>query len=253
MLTTGTQAPDLDLPVTTIDGEATTLRTLANGNALLVILLKTSCKSCKIGLPFASELQKRLGDAPLTIVAVSQDSPNVTRSFKRRSEVDLPFVLDPDPFPMSQSYEIEATPSWFLIGTDGEIKQTALGVFHAPLNELLGAIADLLPGAPRLAYADIDPPRMSRATGFTSVVQQLSVSFGVSIGAFVLEWVRFTRGDISILADDFPTAFLVVAGISMMSIVFFLRLPPGAGSEMSGHRRRPQEPSRDPVQLASER
>lgn len=103
-----------------------------------------------------------------------------------------------------------------------------------------------------LAYADIDQARMSRATGFTSVVQQLSVSFGVSIGAFVLEWVRFTRGDAAILADDFPTAFLVVAGISLMSIVFFLRLPPGAGDEMSGYRRR-RAPSRDPVQLASER
>jgi peroxiredoxin len=157
MLTTGNHAPDLDRTVTTLDGETTTLKALAGDNALLVILLKTSCKSCKIGLPFASQLQQRLGDAPLTIIAVSQDSPNVTRSFQRRTEVDLPFVLDPDPFPISQSYEIEATPSWFLIGTDGEIKQTALGVFHQPLNELLGAIADLVPAAPRLTYADLDP------------------------------------------------------------------------------------------------
>jgi peroxiredoxin len=157
MLTTGHQAPDLNLTVNTLDGESTTLAELAGGNALLLILLKTSCKSCKIGLPFASDLQKRLGDAPITIVAVSQDSPNVTRSFKRRSEVDLPFVLDADPFPMSQSYEIEATPSWFLIGTDGEIKQTALGVFHQPLNDLLAAIADVVPGAPRLTFSDLDP------------------------------------------------------------------------------------------------
>ena len=156
MLTSG-PAPDLDLAVTTTDGEETTLKQLANGNALLVILLKTSCKSCKIGLPFASSLQKLIADAPLTIVAVSQDSSNVTRSFMRRYEVDLPFVLDPDPFPMSQSFGIEATPSWFLIDSNGEIKQTALGVFHAPLNDLLGAIADLVPGAPRLTFSDIDP------------------------------------------------------------------------------------------------
>jgi peroxiredoxin len=157
MLTPGTMAPDLDLELNTIDGERTSLRALANGNSLLLILLKTSCKSCKIGLPFASRLQQMVGDAPLTIVAVSQDSANVTRSFKRRSEVDLPFLLDADPFPMSQSYEIEATPSWFLIGPDGEIKQTALGVFHQPLNQLLESIAELVPGAPRLLYSDIDP------------------------------------------------------------------------------------------------
>jgi MFS family permease len=103
-----------------------------------------------------------------------------------------------------------------------------------------------------LAYADIDQARMSRATGFTSVAQQLSVSLGVSIGALVLESVRHVRGDAMILASDFPTAFMVVAGISMMSVVFFLRLPPGAGDEMSGHRARtPQGP--DPVQLVGER
>jgi len=157
MLTAGVMAPDLDLPVSTIDGESTTLRELADGKALLLILLKTSCKSCKIGLPFASTLQKNIGDAPLAIVAVSQDSPNVTRSFQRRSEVDLPFVLDPDPFPISQSYAIEATPSWFLIDPSGEIKQTALGVFHQPLNDLLAAIANLVPGAPHLTFADLDP------------------------------------------------------------------------------------------------
>lgn len=106
-----------------------------------------------------------------------------------------------------------------------------------------------------LAYADIDQDRMSRATSFTSVAQQLSISLGVSIGAFVLEGVRLARGDASILTEDFPTAFFVVAGISLMSVVFFLRLPPSAGEEMSGHRRRgrpkPEEP--DPVSLATDR
>ena len=157
MLTAGVTAPDLELPITTTDGESTTLKALADGKSLLLILLKTSCKSCKIGLPFAATLQKMMADAPLKVLAVSQDSANVTRSFMRRYEVDLPFALDPDPFPMSQSYEIEATPSWFLIDPNGEIKQTALGVFHQPLNDLLGAIADLVPGAPRLTFADIDP------------------------------------------------------------------------------------------------
>jgi len=157
MLAVGTPAPELDHPLVTIDGEETTLAQLADGKALLLILLKTSCKSCKVGLPFASTLLKRMHDAPLSIVAVSQDSPNVSRSFRRRYEVDLPFVVDPADFPISNAYDIEATPTWFLIGTDGIIKNTGFGVFHQPLNGLLDAIADEVPGAPRLTFSDIDP------------------------------------------------------------------------------------------------
>jgi peroxiredoxin len=157
MLNVGDRAPKLDLVVSDSEGNQTTLRDLANGGALLLVLLKTSCKSCKIGLPFASTLAKRLGDVPLAIVAVSQDSPNVTRSFKRRYEVDLPFVIDNDPYPLSEAYAIEATPSWFLIDADGVIRQTGLGVFHQPLNDLLAAIADIVPNAESLTFDDIDP------------------------------------------------------------------------------------------------
>jgi peroxiredoxin len=157
MLSVGDRAPGLDLPLTTIDGDPTTLAELSAGKSLLLILLKTSCKSCKIGLPFASTVLKRIGDAPLAVVAVSQDSPNVSRSFRRRYEVDLPFVLDSDPYPLSVAYDIEATPSWFLINPEGEIIQTGLGVFRQPLNDLLASIAENVPGAPLLTVDDIDP------------------------------------------------------------------------------------------------
>lgn len=157
MLSVGDRAPALDLAIADSDGNRTTVADLAAGRALLLVLLKTSCKSCKIGLPFASTLLKKLDGAPLAIVAVSQDSPNVTRSFKRRYDVDLPFVIDNDPYPLSEAYAIEATPSWFLIDQEGIIRQTALGVFHQPLNDLLAAIAELVPGAPLLTFSDIDP------------------------------------------------------------------------------------------------
>src|SRR5690606_33885460 len=37
-----------------------------------------------------------------------------------------------------------------------------------------------------IAYADVETAQMSRATSFTSVVQQLSLSLGVSVGALTL-------------------------------------------------------------------
>jgi EmrB/QacA subfamily drug resistance transporter len=84
-----------------------------------------------------------------------------------------------------------------------------------------------------LAYADIEPRAMSRATSFASVAQQLSMSAGVAVGALVLEIERHGRPDPGVHAEDFAAAFLVVAAISAMSALVYRRLPKGAGASLS--------------------
>ncbi|MDQ0317664.1 MFS transporter [Amorphus orientalis] len=86
-----------------------------------------------------------------------------------------------------------------------------------------------------IAYADIDQHRMSRATSFASVAQQVALSTGVTVSAFVLEAQRAARPGTDVLAGDFLVAFLVVAAIAVCSVAVFARLSPDAGSEMSGH------------------
>jgi EmrB/QacA subfamily drug resistance transporter len=84
-----------------------------------------------------------------------------------------------------------------------------------------------------IAYADIEPRAMSRATSFASVAQQLSLSAGVAIGALVLEIQRVGRHEVSVEAGDFPLAFVVVAVIAASSAFIFARLPKDAGSSLS--------------------
>jgi MFS family permease len=84
-----------------------------------------------------------------------------------------------------------------------------------------------------IAYADIDSPAMSRATSFASVVQQLSLSAGVAVGALVLEMERMGRPDASVLAEDFVPAFLLVGALAASSALIFMRLPKGAGASLS--------------------
>ena len=101
-----------------------------------------------------------------------------------------------------------------------------------------------------LSYADITSLRMSRATTLTSVSQQLSLSVGVSVGAFVLETTtRFSGG--VIVASDFLFPFLVVGAISLASLIPFWKLAQDAGDEMSGRRRGRATP--DPVTAMRER
>ncbi len=88
-----------------------------------------------------------------------------------------------------------------------------------------------------LAYAEIDPGAMSRATSFSAVAQQLSLSLGIAVGAFVIDMARDMRGAATLTTADFRWAFVVVAVISASSIVSFLRLPADAGTSLVGERR----------------
>src|SRR5262245_33536628 len=85
-----------------------------------------------------------------------------------------------------------------------------------------------------LAYAEIDPPRMSRATTLSSVGQQLSLSFGVGLGALLLHATLLIRGREQLGATDFSPAYFAIAGISLLSLLFFAPLPRDAGAEISG-------------------
>ena len=89
-----------------------------------------------------------------------------------------------------------------------------------------------------LGYADIDPQRMSRATSFASMAQQLSLSAGVASGAIILHLTMAARGGGALLAADFEPAFLAVGACAALSALVYLHLPGNAGAEVSGHRSR---------------
>jgi MFS family permease len=89
-----------------------------------------------------------------------------------------------------------------------------------------------------IAYADIDSATMSRATSFTAVAQQLSLSLGIAVGAFVIEMARDLRGDATLSTGDFRWGFIVVALISASSVISFLRLPTDAGTSLVGTRKK---------------
>jgi EmrB/QacA subfamily drug resistance transporter len=84
-----------------------------------------------------------------------------------------------------------------------------------------------------LAYADISQADMSRATSFASVMQQVSLSLGVAIGALILQAARGIRGEPQLTQMDFAIAFWIVAAIGAVSAISFFRLPEGAGAELA--------------------
>jgi EmrB/QacA subfamily drug resistance transporter len=84
-----------------------------------------------------------------------------------------------------------------------------------------------------IAFAEVDPARMSRATSLVAVAQQLSQSVGVATGALAVETVLRVNGETMLTAHDFPPAFLAVGLISACSVILFARLPADAGADMA--------------------
>ncbi len=87
-----------------------------------------------------------------------------------------------------------------------------------------------------VAYAEVEPGQMSRATTLVSVNQQLAISAGVAVGAFCVESTMLVRHIQELDATVFAPAFLVVSIISALSAYFFWQMPDDAGHEISGRK-----------------
>jgi EmrB/QacA subfamily drug resistance transporter len=87
-----------------------------------------------------------------------------------------------------------------------------------------------------VAYAEVEPAQMSRATTLVSVNQQLAISAGVAVGAFSVESTMLLHHVSELSAADFAPAFVVVAIISAVSTWFFYQMPVDAGHQVSGRR-----------------
>ena len=82
-----------------------------------------------------------------------------------------------------------------------------------------------------IAFADIPAKRMSQATSFSSMAQQLALSLGVSLAAVIL---HHGRGHAALSPGDFALAFSIVGAVSATSALFNWRLAPDAGAELAG-------------------
>ncbi|MDE1992307.1 MAG: DHA2 family efflux MFS transporter permease subunit [Rhizobiaceae bacterium] len=90
-----------------------------------------------------------------------------------------------------------------------------------------------------LSYSDTPAAQLSRATSLGGVLQQLSVSFGVSIAAMLLGLV--TLDGSTLTPDKFHLAFLLMAVIPLLGLPGFMKLRPEDGRQVSGHYREPKK------------
>jgi hypothetical protein len=85
-----------------------------------------------------------------------------------------------------------------------------------------------------LGFSEIPKPLMSHATTLSTMTQQVSLTFGVVLGAALVNATAFLHGGSAahLTARDFSPAFFVVGFTTLLSLFFFFRLHPEHGEDM---------------------
>jgi len=151
----GQQAPLPSAEFNDAEGQAHDLKHIAANGPLLIGIYKSSCASSKQMFPFLERLNARHSADGLTVLGISQDSANITRSFARRYGVTFPLLLEGDNYPVSRAFDIMATPTVFLIEPSGTVAYATMGFMKPSLDALGDAVADAV-GKPHRALVTPD-------------------------------------------------------------------------------------------------
>ena len=89
-------------------------------------------------------------------------------------------------------------------------------------------------GVNTLTYADIPPAKMSRASSFAAMAQQLGISLGVGVAAVTLNVSMTLRGAETLAIRDVVAGFIVIGLMCAASVFSFRRLEPLAGAHLNG-------------------
>jgi len=85
-----------------------------------------------------------------------------------------------------------------------------------------------------LGYAEMPTERISRATSFQAMTQQLMQSFGVGLVALVVHLSLLWHDRTAIAAADIALGYFTIGSMALASAVIFYRLPAHAGAELGG-------------------
>lgn len=113
------------------------------GKVVLLNFWATWCHGCTMEIPWLTQFQKTYQDRGFTVIGVSMDDDGwkSVRPFMVNDKMNYPVVIGNEH--MAQPYGLSAMPMTFLIGRDGKIAATSVGIIdraacERQIRELLG-------------------------------------------------------------------------------------------------------------------
>ncbi len=106
---------------------------------------------------------------------------------------------------------------------------TSSGTIAAVLFGLGLTRASFYVAAIPIGYTEIEPEEVSRASTLGTVIQQLTLGFGVNLTGFLL--FMFSGGS-ALQIEHFSATFVTLGLVVLLAVIPFMRLPPHVGAHM---------------------
>jgi cytochrome c biogenesis protein CcmG/thiol:disulfide interchange protein DsbE len=120
----GKPAPDFAL--TDLDGKEHKLSDY-KGKKVLLVLWATWCPPCRKEIPDLIELRETVSEDKLAMLAISNEKPDLVKSFVAQAKLNYTVLLDQGTLPGPYN-TIKAIPSSFFIDPEGKIKLATSGL-----------------------------------------------------------------------------------------------------------------------------
>ena len=119
-------APDFLLE--DLDEKKRSLGELKKGDLLLLVFYHSGCPTCQMAMPFIGNLARAVKSGNVMIWGVSQDEEDESERFAQvKGLLEMPVMVDAEPYPVSQAYGLTNVPTLFLIDSQRQIIHQSVG------------------------------------------------------------------------------------------------------------------------------
>jgi AhpC/TSA family len=123
--------PDVDLPG--LDGRRRRLAEAWARATALIAVGHSECGTTRLALPFVDRIHRRRPPTAAA-VAILQDDAKAARALVDELRLQLPVLLEEDPYPLAARIGLGTVPTLFIVSPEGRIEAVAEGFRRADLE-----------------------------------------------------------------------------------------------------------------------
>jgi hypothetical protein len=115
-----------------VEGRAHPLEEVWKDGETLVLIGHRNCKTTRETIPYVDRIHRRRTRG--RVLLVLQDDPDTARALVADQKLDVPILLEEDPYPVAAALELVAVPTLFALDAEGRIVKVVEAFNRAELE-----------------------------------------------------------------------------------------------------------------------